>query len=531
MMAGVEWKMTEKLSSSDSSQNPEKPYGSGDSDAILYVILAAVLFLSYGYEVFNFNLTIDEEIHALKSGQWNAWIAQGRWGMAFLNYALLPNPITPVVSIFLGVTGMAVGMMFFVKDSFKVSRLSIVSITALAITTPTLAFTYTFSTLAYGVGCAFLAISISNSLIYRRNWLSVFFASVLAAFAISVYQTFVFVLVIFIVVHVWRAHAESGFGNNAIYKHLAVYISGSLLIYFLINLLVLKVASLDIEYVGQFLDLRGFIQNPLEKILVSADRVFNVLRLHPGFFGIHSVWLGVVLLLSIIFSFAYPLLKRDSYKLLGGVAVLLAAFAILVFADAIAQGGAPLRSVIYFPVAIAVVVGLGFAVTGDVGKRVLVILCLLAVVGNSMVNNHLFASSASAEFRDKMLAEAIIGEVHRLEPGKTGHAILKIELVGNRMWPVTGVQSKTETFGASFFEWDGGNRHRVAAYLTLNGIAAIGATEEERVRVYMEQKSMPIWPHVGWMAFSGDVLILKFGGYSMPQKASLCTQGVAEFCN
>ena len=523
--------MTEKLSSGGSSENLRKSYAGVDPDAVFYVVLAAVLFLSYGYEIFNFNLTIDEEVHALDSGKWRDWVAQGRWGMALLNYALLPHPITPVVSTFLGVIGTALGVMFFVKDGFNLSRQGVLVATALAITTPTFAFTLTFSTLAYGVGCAFLAMAISNSLIYRRTLLGVVLASMLAAFAISVYQTFVFVLVMFVVVHVWRAHAEYGFANNVIYRYLAFYAVGSLLIYFGINFLVLKAASLDIAYVGQFVDLGGFIQGPIEKIFVSADRVFHVLSLHPGLFGIHSVWLGIVLFLSIVFSFAYPLINRDYYKTLGIVAVLVATFAIIVLADAIAQGGAPLRSVIYMPVAVAVVVSVGFAVAGDVGKRVLVILCFLAVVGNSMVSNHLFASSASAEFRDKMLAEAIIGEVLRLAPEKAGNAVLKIELVGNRMWPVTGVQSKTETFGASFFEWDGGNRHRVAAYLNLNGIAASGATEEERVRAYVEQKSMPIWPHAGWMALSGDVLILKFGEYSMPQKASLCAQGVAEICN
>ncbi len=530
-MAKVEWKMIEKLYSRVSRENLGKPYGSVGFDAVFYVVLGAVLLLSYGYEIFNFNLTIDEEIHALNSGKWNEWIAQGRWGMALLNYVLLPNPITPVVSTFLGVVGIAFGLMFFVKDSFNLSQQGVLGVTALAVTTPTLAFTLTFSTLAYGVGCAFLAISISNSLIYRRTWLSVILASMLAAFAISVYQTFVFVLVIFFVVHAWRAHDESGFGNNVIYKHLAIYVFGSLVIYFLINLIVLKVVSLDVKYVGQFVDLRGFIHNPLEKITVSSGRVFNILRLNEGFFGIHSVWLGVVLFLSIIFSLAYPFINKDYSKALGVVAVLVSTFTIIVLADAIAQGGAPLRSVIYIPVAIAVVAGVGFAVTGGLGKRVLVTLCFLAVIGNSMINNHLFASSASAESRDKMLAESIIGEVLRLHPERFDSPVLKVELIGNRMWPVTGVQSKTETFGASFFEWDGGNRHRVAAYLSLNGIAAIGATEEERVRAFVVQKSMPAWPHIGWAALSDGVLILKFDGYSASQRLSLCAQGVAELCN
>lgn len=523
--------MTDKLSSQDSCQKIGNLYGGAHFDFVFYFILAAVVFLSYGYEIFNFNLTIDEEIHAINSGKWNEWIAQGRWGMALLNYVLLPNPIIPVVSMFLGVVGTVLGVMFFIKDSFNVNQQAALGITALAITTPTLAFTFTFSTLAYGVGCAFLAISISNSLIYRQAWRGVLLACFLAAFAISIYQTFVFVFVMFIVVRVWRIRAEPNSNEIALYQHLAVYFFGGLLIYFLFNMLALKIASLDIKYVGQFIDLKGFIQNPLQKLLASVERVLDVLRLHPGLFGVRSVWLSVVLLVSIIFSLAYPLLNKSYYKLLHAVAILITVLIIIVLADAIAQGGAPLRSVIYIPVAIAIIVGVAFTVTGVVGKRVLMTLCFLAIVGNSMVNNHLFASSASAEFRDKMLAETIIVEVRKLDPSKTDYTVLKVEVIGNMAWPVTGVQSKTETFGASFFEWDGGNRHRVSAYLNLNGLATISANEEERVLAYVKQRKMPAWPHAGWIALSGDVLILKFGEYSVPQKASLCSKGVVELCN
>ena len=523
--------MTDKLSSNDPNQKVGHLYGGVHSDAVFYFILAAVVFLSYGYEIFNFNLTIDEEIHAINSGKWNEWIAQGRWGMALLNYILLPNPITPVVSMFLGVIGTVLGVMLFIKDSFKVNRQDVLSITALAITTPTLAFTFTFSTLAYGVGCAFLAISISNSLIYRQTWRGVLLACFLAAFAISIYQTFVFVLVMFVLVRVWRVHAESSSDDVTLYKHLAIYFFGSMLIYFMFNLLALKVASLDIKYVGQFIDLKGFLQDPLKRTMASAGGVVDILILRPSLFGTRSVWLSVVLLASIMFSIAYPLLNKHYDKVLYGGAILIAVLMVIVFADAISQGGAPLRSVIYIPVAIAIIVAGAFTVIGEVGRRVLITLCLLAVVGNSMVNNHLFASSTSAEFRDRMLAETIIVEVGKLDPAKTDYTVLKIEIVGNRMWPVTGIQSKTETFGASFFEWDGGNRHRVAAYLNLNGLAAISATEEERVRAYVKQQTMPAWPHSGWISLSGDVLILKFGDYSVPQKASLCSQGVAELCN
>jgi len=51
-----------------------------------FVLLICTLFLCYGYEIFNFNLTIDEELHL---GYRNAivdWIGEGRWGMYLLSF-------------------------------------------------------------------------------------------------------------------------------------------------------------------------------------------------------------------------------------------------------------------------------------------------------------------------------------------------------------------------------------------------------------------------------------------------------------
>jgi hypothetical protein len=62
--------MTDKSSSHDSNHRVEHLNGGVHTDAIFFFLLAAAIFLSYGYEIFNFNLTIDEEIHAIHSGKW-----------------------------------------------------------------------------------------------------------------------------------------------------------------------------------------------------------------------------------------------------------------------------------------------------------------------------------------------------------------------------------------------------------------------------------------------------------------------------
>ena len=56
----------------------------------LAALLSGVAIAAYGFELFNLNLTIDEEIHAFAS-QDTMWIAQGRWGMFVLNRLLIPS--------------------------------------------------------------------------------------------------------------------------------------------------------------------------------------------------------------------------------------------------------------------------------------------------------------------------------------------------------------------------------------------------------------------------------------------------------
>ena len=501
------------------------------SEIFFYFAIAAVIFLSYGYEIFNFNLTIDEEIHAIHSGQWMAWLAQGRWGLALLNYVLVQNPIVPVVSIFLGLLGLVIGMISLLRRTFEINHTGTLSIVALAITTPTLPFTFTFGTLAYGVGFAFLALSASNILIYKKTPKAVVLACFLAAFAISVYQTFVFALAILAIVHAWRYRTEASTNLLDNCKFSGLYLFGSIAFYLLINYVAIKAASIEIKYIGQFIDVNGFLHNPIHKTLTSSKHIVEIFSLEPNLFGIHSIWLSVTMLASFVFSIFYPIFNKRYGSILHTLSVLIAVVLVIVFADAIAQGAAPLRSLVYLPFGVAIIVAYAYTESGKAGKSILIALCWLAVIGNSQINNHLFASSASAEFRDKMLAESIIKEIRKINSERTDSSIFKVEVIGNKSWHATSIQSKTETFGASFFEWDEGNRHRISAYLNLNGLASIGASEADRIHIYEQGKAMPAWPHDGWIAVVDDIIILKFGDYSRLQKESLCSQGIAELCN
>ncbi len=69
---------------------------------ILFLVSLACSLLCFGYELFNFSFSIDEELAAYQHNEdyWKAWLGQGRWGMGLLVF-LLPADISymPFVSM------------------------------------------------------------------------------------------------------------------------------------------------------------------------------------------------------------------------------------------------------------------------------------------------------------------------------------------------------------------------------------------------------------------------------------------------
>lgn len=114
--------------------------------------LGIIVLVAYGFEMFNFNLTVDEEIYAIKMISDKLWIGEGRWGMYILNKLLLPYSIVPVIPLFIGLVFQIIGILLILK-SWKVhSKVEQMISGAIILTFPTLAYIYMFSTINFGIG-------------------------------------------------------------------------------------------------------------------------------------------------------------------------------------------------------------------------------------------------------------------------------------------------------------------------------------------------------------------------------------------
>lgn len=500
------------------------------SQAIFITFLSFTVFLCYGYEIFNLNVTIDEEIHSDYVGWVTAWNAQGRWGMGLLSAFVMPSTVVPTVSIFLGVSLTLLAFYSILKEAFRLDEMAAAFTTALAITVPSLSFTFTFSTIAYGIGLGFFVLSISYFLLRSGGWQKISSASVLAGFAIGVYQTFLLVVFLVAGLAAWTRIDQEG--RRSIPKSLIEAVSfflGAIAIYTLVDLLSRKIIGVDLVYVSGFVSFASFFESPWQQLWEGVVQIVKVVDLSTDLFGLTSPWLSV----TVVFAFFLVLFSLRKKSIVHRVPIILlisSGWLACAAANAVSVGGAPLRSLIHIPFVIAITVAAGFQRASSTSSILLSTVVLLAVVGNSVISNRLFSSNAYAEKLDESLAVDILREINGLIPNGFENPVLKLEVVGKHSWPESRVMVKKETFGASFLEWDDGNRYRIAAYLRTKGMNVVGASEEERITVWKEGQEMPTWPMPGWMKIQNGILILKLSNYTVTQKKTLCAAGVEDAC-
>ena len=489
-------------------------------NALLVVVLAA-----HGYEIFNLHLTIDEEIHIADGRVAMSWIAQGRWGMGLASL-LLPSSVAPFVSTALGIGLLAVSLWIIVVRSFGADRYAGFCAVAVAVSLPTLPFTLTFATLAYGVGFASLAAAgfIAWS---RGEKLRTLVCSMLAgAFAISVYQPMLFALAALFVAGLCRP----GFFKTPRHRLRGVLaLAGSLIAYLLVDRIVRGLLHSEVQYVDQFVDVKGLIADPLERLRDSVNRAASIYRVSERHFALHSPWMLAFLLAAVAVAFKPSKHAQGPARFapaLAAVCLLL----IPIGAELLTAHGVPLRSGLYYPFVVALLAAAAFANSGPAARTTLAVLASLTVMTNAVIDNRLYAAAHFAYERDRLLAHDIMREAAALAGADSRGSALRLEVVGSMPWPDSTLVPRRETIGASFFEWDEGNRFRVARFLTMLGFPSDAVTEEERLALVAIGVQMPSWPKPGWVRRENDLLVVKLSDYTPTQRRALCAAGATQLC-
>jgi hypothetical protein len=505
---------------------------------VLGCVIAFGAVIAYGNEIFNNHFTVDEELFA-DEPMWRAWLRQGRWGMAAMSVLLVPRPVGPVVSTALGVLGFAFALQLFVRT--LTDRRTVVLLTvAFAAVFPTLPFILSFSTIAYGVGigalCAVAAfrILVADGPIRRFVWVIGLYA-----FAIAIYEPFVFALPVMVLLYVASTGLRQGRSGAATWLRTAQVLGcalGAVMVYGLVLWLARVVTGVeDATYVAGQIDVAGLLSDPVTRLRESLSFVTKVLDADPQVFRGHARYVGPALLASAGAVLASAARRHGfaqaSLLLVIGVALLSG----LVLIESLTLRDSNLRTLVYIPFLAAGTAALGLDALLRLDRRrwavtALATLIALATVGLMSDMNRLFLSTELVFQRDAALARDLDERISALvaESGQQPRQLVLIGALEQIEGPAT---PKRETMGASFFEWGGGRPSRVAALLHIvTGRELDGAQPRVAGEAAAKAASLPVWPLTGSVDVQDDVVLVKLSKPTTTQKALWCDAGVTDFC-
>lgn len=484
-----------------------------------------ILIATYGYELFNVNITIDDEIAALRYGVNPSFITSGRWGVYLLTKLLLPKQVIPFVPLSLGLFIHFIGLLIFLQSIEVKTKIESFIISSIGLIWPGLAYTYSFSILNFAVGFGFLCISLSLFVLVRAKNTLKLLAALPIALVFSIYQPLVQPLVmVFIFYALYRWNDEY---KNLFRFFLTTLLAlglGYALYYALQQFFLLAFNTQSSNYVSHYFSFTGLLQNLAWYLQKLARLAYNIFVGDSSFYGL------AIRSLPILLFFAGILILVTHYKNrknLGNFFLflgLLGVFSVLPFIGGLlTKGYIPYRSLLGVPIFLMGWAALALKYANPKAKLVLVVLAAFTLFQFASSNNHLFASSAFAFEEDKLLAYQLIDRIEDEKADASSENIRYLEMIGYVDRPSTPLVSRIENIGASFFGWDQGNASRVISFLKVLGYSAPEALPANRRSEYVSTGAqMPVWPASGSVQVIGDTVLVKFSPYSETQKKDIC---------
>jgi hypothetical protein len=499
---------------------------------LLFVLAASLL--SYGFEVFNFNFSIDEEVQATRPHQ--GWLQLGRWGMYLVNILFLRYTAIPVVPISIALLLNAVAAVLALRMVERGNGYPIYVFPALIVTFPTLAFNLSFANNAAGIGFGILSAVIAARLLARDPPRSKVLGVVLLSFSVAVYQSLLFITVGLLSFHQLTLLLEDSTYRpsqavRTLAQHAVALLSGVALYALVHKSVMLLTTTTTYDYITDYLAPDAIVHQPwwvLSRLLDSM----RVAYLGRGGFYIEQLWLvpAVLILSGLVVGRRLWASNRRPWEsaavALFALLVLLVPFALHPFTG----GVLPVRTLLSLPFVMALLMWMSFRYGTLNTRRLSVVMSALLIVNYSTINNRHLNATAFALEADRQLGGALI---HRINESLATEGPARcIEVVGLWTHPENEFIRKTSTFGASFFEWDQGNPFRIAPFLRTLGLPPhlTPCSVERRQQLIEHAQSMSNWPLQQSVEVFDGVLIVKLSSYSERQTQLICGESPMPVC-
>lgn len=499
-------------------------------NAFLICALAAIALAAYGFELFNFNITIDEEAHATYSSATLDWIRQGRWGMYLLTRYLIPYTVIPFAPLFVALLFHLAATLLLLRSWRVQSTLEQLAVGAVSMAFPVMAYIYSFSTINFGVGIGLFCIALSVFIFDRAVGMRRLLAFIPAVFAIAIYQVFAPALAAAYLVYLLALELRSRKAMLADMLLIAgVHLLAAVMYYLSqkIALLLAFPANPYYTYISDQYDLSYLIVHFSEVV----DKMFtmHILPVYLGGKAVYSLESGAMgaLMAVSLAGLLFTILRTTSIQVGRKIFLIVVTIGLLVLPFGIGlvmKGQVLYRSLVALPIVVSGVVMLGMLNNPGLFKKLVALMTALCVFQFVMATNHLSAAAHLSLQADRSMATLLVGRIEEAR-ARTGETDLRfMEVIGYLNRPSTPLIPKIENLGMSYFEIAGGNATRILLFLRTLGYSGLAPLPLDRQAEMVERaKSMPAWPDEGSVLVIDDVVLIKFGPYSSTQKRVICS--------
>jgi hypothetical protein len=474
--------------------------------------------LIYGYELFNFSLSIDEELHTFGSDAPLLWLQQGRWGMALLSRSLPPISALPVVSTAL----FGAGLLFAVAHlaaHYRLQGLSAQLFGVVLIASPIWPHIVEFNSLSYGIGIGLVLCAIGVRLLGNPRRLIAAFGLAALVFAAGIYQT---LLLAAIVMALGRGFLADTVKTGNLFvrtvRDLALIVGAGILA-FCLQYIARRFANATVTYIDIYWRVSDYLANPLvagkASWKVASRLLFGKSRIYLGY--------GFVLAALPLAAFGYSLFRAQAAQStppLTRVFLLVLALPAALLPVFVSVGTVPARGIVAFPFVVALLVAcfpVETVIERWAARTYLVVVTVLAAT----ISSQLFYSDHLARERDRLLAASLLERLQQLRPADKP---LRVTLFGEFQAAPREPLKRLEVFGTSFFEHDGGNIYRVTSYLKILGAHHLEPVDLSQVPdIAAKASALPPWPSPGSIALVDGTAVIKLGPISYAQRTRLCS--------
>ena len=514
------------------------------------IYMVVVILLAWGFELFNFTYSIDDEMVLYGGFGIDGWLMEGRWGM-FLLSSFYGNSSVPVFAFALTLFFYSLSFVLLFNHLGKVRYF----LFPVYIAFPGIYMSFSFTSLNPGVGLAFflaaLAVRLSESGIA-----ALCFAPLLGAMAIGCYQIFAFFLMIAVIIrcidgaYLAERFSWRDFLVSALRGCLLVLLSYA--VYRAVSYGFQEVTGIKEDYIA-----KHYLKPPQNLAEwrawcpLALRRVYWLLAGEAGVYPI-TMWSFRVLLIGgmsvtalwMVFGQRPPLVRLVLFA--AGCSVLLSAFLPLAFND---KAGAPDRVlVLLIPVAVAGMLSqaarcLARIRSGLVLGAVTCALCAFQFIwalnqmtySNFLQNKHDAAFVAMVRERVETLPEVAMRRfkgdpvplllVGRNEFNTGGPAVVPSNKPWG--WPVWS----HDHIGATLLTEPRRFCFSIKTFLGTHYEYADALRISQSTVQFIE--NMPIWPLKGSVVWKDGLVIVKFTDFSprpawlprwMSRKQCLCTE-------